>query len=616
MLPISLIDVAKEPTCPLEGINHFSSRRSIGARAIVRDSIRSNSAMSWRIGLRGVARLLSVADAAPLKLSQASLARAQVRSMQLYPTTIARSSTPAAMCIGHSMKLHTTAPVSNSVSGSSSGATERFELRGVERLMTMSDAASIKVPHVMLVRGQVREFLRHVPDALVQTFNRHPKMRAKQVAGEFAIGEIHPHFTLEDLSTHGLLHIEHTTAAAIRDDAQWHAYASAQADIPFNRYEQFPFCLHVWVDEANDCARLFLFSDHYLSDGASGFTILNDVLAFASALSRDAPARERPQPLPVRKSLYNVTLDPRTFVGPVLKSLMAIAGRSRIKSASDFTPVVMPRSDQLPFTIPPPSNTSTLLFASGSKANLDALLAQCRCEQTTLFGALTASVLAGYAALTGLSTLQLRLGMNFNLRTQVAKPIEPETVGNYATLSQMRTLSSTPIDVASARFWDLARAAKHETNEMRASFAAMALPMIGFDQNFHAQADRAFFESVQVPHRNAGDAIVSSVGKYAHPTMHAFRRSTAGAMDEDAASELLHVESLHYNCRTQFLAALGQFYISSVDHLGYGFNHHYEPEVGKQLFEAVVDVVERAGRIDSSATLADVVAEVPSTSST
>lgn len=489
--------------------------------------------------------------------------------------------------------------------------TQRIELRAIERCMSMSDAACFKIAHVMFVKGHVQEFLRCAPEALMLTFNRHPKMRARQVKNDFAVAEIHPQLTLQDITRLSLLQVKETDADGI-SGAQWHAYVQGQVNIPFDRYNEFPFCLHVWVDSANDQARLFLFSDHYLSDGSSGNTVLNDVLTFASSLSLKlesataAPVEE----LPVRESLYSFMLAGRPCLGAMLRLLIKVGAKALLKSAPMFVPVITPRSNQRDFGIPAPNNSSTMLFANGATENLAKLQARCKEEGTTFFGAMTAAIFTGYAhAITSESTdrqlLKMRLHANFNMRERVSVPIEPESVGSYATATPMEKLSNESVDIATKRFWDLARQAKHESTEIAQSFASLALPMVLLDQHFTSQSSPAFFDGVTTPYASVGDVNVSSVGRYPYLTSHAFHKTSARS--RDAA---MRVESVHYNCRTPFLAPSSQFYFTSVHAVGYSFNHHYDEQSGKKLFEAVVAVMESVGEIGAHETLANVLHRV------
>lgn len=493
----------------------------------------------------------------------------------------------------------------------STTTTQRIELRAIERCMSMSDSTSFKIAHVMLVRGSVQELLRHAPKALVLTFNRHPKMRARMLKNEFAVAEIQPHLMLEDIAKLGLLQVKETDADGMTDP-QWHAYVQQQVNIPFDRYNEFPFCLHVWVDRANDQARLFLFSDHYLSDGSSGNTVLNDVLTLASSLSlASETAAVAPLELPLRESLYSVTLAARPYLGAMLRMLMKVGAKALLKSAPTFVPVIKPRSDQRDFSIPAPINSSKMLFANGTKENLSKLQARCREEGTTFFGAMTAAIFTGYAhAITASDpgeekALKMRMYANFNMRQRVSEPLDPETVGSYATATPMEKLGNESVDINAKRFWDLAREAKQETTEMTQSFASLALPMVLLDQHFTSQSSPAFFEGVTVPYASVGDVNVSSVGRYPYATSHAFQTS-----GRSGSKGVMSVESVHYNCRTPFMATSSQFYFTSVHSVGYSFNHHYDEQIGRKLFENVVAVMEMAGGVVADATLASVIQQV------
>lgn len=483
--------------------------------------------------------------------------------------------------------------------------TQRFNLRSIERVMSWTDEACFKIATVMLVQGQVQQFVRHAPTAVMHTFNKHPKMRATQVRGEFAIGEIHPHVTLEQLAERELVQIRETDADGL-DGAHWHRFVQEQVDIPFDRYTQFPFCLHVWVDAASDQARLFLFSDHYLSDGSSGNIVLNDVLTFASALSLESASR--PVELdeqPVLPGLYHATLDPYPVLGRAFRFLVKMAAKKILKSAPAFTPLITPRADQQHFSVPPPNNSSTLLFAEGTEENLTKLLSRCREENTTFFGALTAAVLLGYVAVSGSqdeTDFRMSLLASFNMRSRVHDPIPANSVGSYATGTPLSKLTQGGIDVSSKRFWDVAREAKQETIDTIQNFPVMAIPMALLDQVYNAQTDPGYFHDLPMPYSSSGDVMISSVGRYAYKTSHAFR-------DGESSSDLA-VKTLHYSCRTGYMAPMGQFYVSSVKNVCYGYNHVYDEHTGKQLFETVVEFLEHAGDVSSTSTLKDVLAQV------
>uniref|UniRef100_K3X2R5 Uncharacterized protein n=1 Tax=Globisporangium ultimum (strain ATCC 200006 / CBS 805.95 / DAOM BR144) TaxID=431595 RepID=K3X2R5_GLOUD len=118
------------------------------------------------------------------------------------------------------------------------------------------------------------------------------------------------------------------------------------------------------------------------------------------------------------------------------------------------------------------------------------------------------------------------------------------------------------------------------------------------DQVHNLQMKPEFFNDVSMPYSSSGDVMISSVGLYAYSTSHAFQQGN------------LTVETVRYSCRTGYMAPLGQFYASSINHARYGYNHCYEEHTGKLLFETVA-FLEHAGRVSSNDTLADVIAQVP-----
>ncbi|KAF1317863.1 hypothetical protein FI667_g14441, partial [Globisporangium splendens] len=291
--------------------------------------------------------------------------------------------------------------------------------------MSWTEDAYFKIATVMIVKSQVEELVWLLPTALTHMFNKHPKMCATQVRGEFAVGEIHPKITLEQIEEHQLLLVRTTDAEGMQS-THWHQYAQEQVDIPFDRFTQFPLCLHVWAD-----------------------------------------------------------------------------------------------------------------------------------------------------------------------------PLPADAIGSCATATPLEKLTQGCIDLSTKHFWDIARAAKQETVDISSSFPTIAIPMAVTDQVYNSQREPEFSNDAPMPYSSSGDAMISSVKCYAYPTNHTFQHGD------------LTVETVHYSCRTGYMASLGQFYVSSTKRVCYGCNHCYEEHSGKLLFETIVAFLERAGRVASNDTLADVIAQVP-----
>ncbi|KAG7377899.1 hypothetical protein PHYPSEUDO_010858 [Phytophthora pseudosyringae] len=84
----------------------------------------------------------------------------------------------------------------------------QIKLRGFERLTTLIDRVSMKIVHSTLVAGDAETLLRLLPEALMQTFNMHPRMRALQLQSQDFTAEIQEHLTLDDISGKNILRVE------------------------------------------------------------------------------------------------------------------------------------------------------------------------------------------------------------------------------------------------------------------------------------------------------------------------------------------------------------------------------------------------------------------------
>lgn len=478
---------------------------------------------------------------------------------------------------------------------STSAAGKRVALRSFERLMTLSDDAYVMVAHVLLVKGQTQHLIRHLPAALMKTFNRHPRMRIKLLKDEFSTGRIQPLLSLDDIEVERVLYVTQTNADGLSNSA-YQSFLQKMAHTPYDRYNEFPYKLHVWVDDINEQARLILLSDHYVSDGSSGNTILNDVLTFAAELSRDPATSLAVTEMPLHPSLFETMLDEHPNESPQFINLVTTNVRSVLQSAPMFTHVIAPNAAQEDFRMPePPKNPSTLLFAEGSKTNLDKIVAKCREEKTTFFGALAASIFLSYIVTSDSvddEAFKLTAFMNFNMRERLLKPIDPQSVGCIITLNDM---NAPTLNVPGQRFWDLARMLKTQSNHAHDVFAATAIPMILLDQYFNRQSDPKLYEDFPTKCSSLADVDISSVGRYPYKTSHAF------------ATGDLTLESLQYTGRVPFLGAAAFFYATSLHQVGYSIGHHYDQATGKKLFDTAVAVMEQSWSIHSDETLVDAI---------
>lgn len=487
----------------------------------------------------------------------------------------------------------------------------RVSLRGYERTFAMADNGSLKIVHAMTVRGPedaIAAFFKRLPQALVLTFNRHPRMRATQVKGEFAMAEIQPKVTLDTLTQKKLLAIRETSG-----DESWEKFVEDEWQIPFDRYSELPFYVRVWHYPGQSLARVLLFSDHYVSDGISGMAVLNDVVTFASELSREEPqeASEKlttgSEELPLRPPLYDMWLRPKPLSHFLGKVLVKLFGKMLyVGEVQRFHPIIELRADQADLMVPVQINSSSALFAQGTTENMKNALQRCKDEGVTFFGALAAATVVSYymhcdddKRSVGSQSFKLTLELPVNMRPRVPSPAPEVQVGAYMASGELESFSKEGVVMDTVIFWDLARKSKHELDELLEG-VVMPLSLLFLDKYVNANLTQEFLKGVHVRHSAVSDINISNVGRYAYKTTHTFQTATDGLED-------LTIDSVHVGNSIPHAGPAANVYISSTDKLSYGFMHKYEDAKGKQVFETLVASIERIGQIGSKETMLDVV---------
>ncbi|GAB9474330.1 hypothetical protein Gpo141_00011460 [Globisporangium polare] len=537
-----------------------------------------------------------------------------------------------------------------------STAYKRFALRGYERVSTLADHGSFKVAHVMVVRGQIDELLKYLPQALVLTFNKHPRMRAKQVKGEFALAEVHPPIAIETLAKGRLLGVRGTNVDEERL-GKWQKHIEEESNIPFDRFTQYPFFLRVWVDKANNNARLILFSDKFVSDGMSGTVVLNDLLAFASSLSLGSASLAKDKlELPLRPSLYNMWLD-SLFTGSLVKFWVNWFAKKSFKNEmKSFTPLIAPRKQQNDMAVPPKCNPTAVLFADGSEANLKKIQAACDREGVKIQSALAVAVLLGYYSTQPQATtpkaaeeeeattvpepqdepeltprdtsekdttktdtkkavtkpepktpFKLHMDTLIDMRRRVEYPVQEVQIGDYTTSYPLEFFAHEGVIIDDAKFWDLARANKAQLDELLNSYS-LPTPLVFADKSFSANTPAKFFEEVPVPHSTTADVTLANLGSYIHQLSHDFRAIDPKTKKPTTAK--LTVESLHFSSTAPHLTSAAALFVTSVKALSFGIAHKYEDLAGRALFANLVKLIESIGDIGADERLGDVVARV------
>uniref|UniRef100_K3X2M0 Condensation domain-containing protein n=1 Tax=Globisporangium ultimum (strain ATCC 200006 / CBS 805.95 / DAOM BR144) TaxID=431595 RepID=K3X2M0_GLOUD len=490
-------------------------------------------------------------------------------------------------------------------------------LRGYERFMTLASDGSVKIAHIMILRSDSGEalpaFLEGIPTAVLRAFNKHPRMRAKQLRDEFAMAEIHAPITMEALQTQHLLEIQECKHGG----DNWAQFVEKECNTPFDRYAMFPYYVRIWHVPSKHYVRLMLFSDHCMSDGTSGMIVLNDIVTLASALSRHSPNQQEEMgsfvgqdERPVSPPLYELWRESlgwwRRFSSTQLVKLFG-----KMSYQSDlcrFTPVIPLRADQGDFKIPPNINSSSALFAQGTPGNMQKTLARCKEESVTFFGAVISGVVIAYylAAERGHedreSLFKLTTEFDVNMRKRIECPTLEGEVGAYMATNAIERISKEGVHMNTVTFWDFARQAKQDVEELVGSLV-MPFPMLFLDENVHERAKPEFFDDLPVPQSISSDVNISSLGKYPYEMVHSVQTAALRPVD-------VVVDSVHVYNSMPHLTAAAIVYIASTDKFSFSLMHKYEHDAAQQLFDAFTTSIEHAGAIATKDTMANVATRV------
>ncbi|TDH72436.1 hypothetical protein CCR75_004440 [Bremia lactucae] len=542
-----------------------------------------------------------------------------------------------------------------SIQVETSATGSHIPLRGVERMLTAFDGASVKIAHSMLVRVDTALLLRFLPIAVINTFDMHPRMRALQLKIPHFTAEVQAPITINTLTN--LLHVRILTPADYGDGSptSWQAFVEKECSVSFDRYRQLPFYLHVWIAKRKGTARLMLFSDQYMSDGFSGVVVLNCILENISRLARQTSQGHQNtttltmKELPLRPSLYRMWLGKVTWIKPLLKGKNAIFGHRIFRSsAQKFKPLLLARKDQKDFAIPPVANSTKALFADGDNKCMLKALRRCKEESVSLNGAVIVLALLVFYRVRRdkehrgrFYPFKIAMNVDCNMRNQVPCPAEENHVGMYTATADLEWLHSEGVDMLSTRFWDLADRACREIDAVLKNTFTSARPTIIADQKLNTEMKTSFFRKICIANSNTADVGIAELIQYPFEKHHSLscnvgRRSRSGTLTgEESRLKIistdperhpssprplsnmhstshheLSVETVHVFKAQPHLAPLVTIHLSSVNSFCYSMAHKVEAEVGNNLFTMFVLLCESLGSIEGNENLIDVFARL------
>ncbi|TDH66549.1 hypothetical protein CCR75_006480 [Bremia lactucae] len=485
------------------------------------------------------------------------------------------------------------------------GTKRRFRLRGIERFGIAEPDVSIKCCHAIAISGDMDQLLKYLPTAVMETFNRHPRLRALVVQDKEYTAEVQPPITLDDVDAKKLLRVREffDSSEDVAEWSNWNQFVQTETEIPFDRFTQFMFYLTVWVNREENKARFFVFSDHVMSDGDSGQIVVNDTLEHVALLSIEAakPVNE----LPLLPSLYDMWFKSTPWwLKPFAKTMLALVGGSAfIKVMKAFRPVLTPREDQVDFGVPLKSNSTTLLSLAGSPTNMQNTLRRCKEEDVTLGSALVSIVVLAFYHASKVDRklndteepqgpFKLVFDLCYNMRQRMPKPAKERQVGLYVTNSPLQWLATEGVDMKTVKFWDLARTAKQQVAIQGNNLLNMAMPCFLMDRKLVKPKVKKLLGDFRIPSSCTGDAILSSIGRYLYKTKHIL-----------ASNGVLVVEDMFAFCAIPFVAASSTIWLSTVNAFNYSLAHKVDSQVGDALFHAYVHICENASSIHRDDTM-------------
>ncbi|EEY58891.1 cleavage induced hypothetical protein [Phytophthora infestans T30-4] len=526
-------------------------------------------------------------------------------------------------------------------------------LYGYERFFAMDPCASAKLAHVATLRGDIPGLLQHLPQAVLETFNRHPKMRASVLPGSspqkvmicapFAdVSELKNLLTVYECSAEEEERAEQERIDAALDTStvprlRWMEFVQNECEKPLDREKDFPFYLVVRVDKSsNTFARLLLFADHYMSDATSGAVILREILQTVSRLSGSS-SDDLPKELPLRESLYEGTHYVNAWMNVVHEAVSKYVMQPLMNfDTNAFVPLLPIQSEsQLDYAGSPPTppNQSFALFAQGSEASMRSAMARCTEEHVSLQGAIIAATTMAF----GLTKhegklcdctepLQLRMDVMGDMRQQVAlHPVKrglfdsflPQTkghncetpVGLYSTPADLVFTSSEGVDPHGMSFWDVARKADHE---WECALLGHELKMQSMYVNEMLNAENRTDSGLSVANCALNDVTLSYLDC-------SDAASSPFPSELTVGSNNLTVEGLHVYNSQPSLSSTSKLFVTALSHFNYALMYKLETDTAHKLFNWMVRCTERIGEYreqDSFAQAADRLATGAAASST
>lgn len=295
--------------------------------------------------------------------------------------------------------------------GDSVNGVHRYDLKGYERGLRVTEKGCTRVAHALQVTCPVDAVVQDLARAFRLALNRHPKTRVlmSKDPNEPMTSYVQPPFASNVDVDSMVTVVSHPSLTQERQLDFVRELIQEICNEEVDRTDQYPFCLRAYVHvnptkDTEGKLTLVLFSDHAFGDGYSGMIVLNDLLVNVRLLiklaqtnvgSHDHVALTKQleahcEQLPLRPSLYDQLIGSPTFSKTCAERVINVVGRLLLPSEiRNFRPLLPSREGLVDMKrLPFPINPTFCLMNSGTKENLDSALKTCKRENVTLHGAI------------------------------------------------------------------------------------------------------------------------------------------------------------------------------------------------------------------------------------
>ena len=471
-----------------------------------------------------------------------------------------------------------------------------IELTGVEKVFSIN-GSWLTIGYAAHLTGDSAIVSENIHCAIGHLLKRHPRMRTRIRVDGFQRWLDMFDYDEEHLNANLFYSIQETT------DQTWQQIVEDVCNrSPYSDHGQTAFPLFHFMLVQDSCVssageqlfHLILFSNHSVSDGRSGFILINDLLTLVtSADLSDRVERVNTQIIPCMVSLI-----PRPYgrlyplnsalAKPLFLRQLRQLQHPRIPVKTTFLP-----NQSKAYALQPMK--AHFLFASSSTSLYAPLRERCQAEQVTVHGPLLACLLlAAHQCFPvqkkGDRYLQpCNVDLDFDMRARLPdSPLSPSTVGYCVGLSTVKLKRRLPL--ASSSFWELARKCVAKTRQ------AVQTSELSFTQHIfkdmstnERKFNRLFTSSLD---GRVSELNLSNIGKYPFSCeYHQGQLRLRGL-------HIVNNFSIYHTSNVLFVTCVGQ------EQMDFSFAHEMESEEKAEGFlRCYIQLIEKCARADANITL-------------